>query len=290
MVSVETQDWRWQLATEVASIYSCDPRVIAVALGGSVARGLTDRYSDADIYCYCHDLPSEQDFVAWAQQAGGERCKCYGDAVAIWGHYYFDDFMIDVKLMLVSSLETVLEDVIDRFDMDEGKHFMVGGILDCAPVFGEALIEKWKAKVAAYPVELARAKVSQHLWFGPHWYLQPMLQDRGEILYVYEFFHRWTRNIVGILAGLNRRYDRGELKGVALFLENMPIKPKDVVGRLQSCYRMEAETALDAFHQLIEDVFDLVERDMPEIDTHEARRIFNHPPLASDHPPQHGDR
>ena len=290
MASAETQDWRRQIATEVAAIYAHDPRVVAVALGGSVARGSTDRYSDADIYCYCHDLPSEQDFLAWAQQVGGERCKCYGDVDAIWGHYYFDDFMIDVKLMLVSALETVLDDVIDRFDTEEGKHFVVGGILDCAPVCGAALIEKWRTKAAAYPMELARAKVRKHLWFGPHWYLLPMLRDRGEVLYVYEFFHRWTRHIVGILAALNRRYDRGELKGVALFLDNLPIKPEDVSLRLQSCYEMKAETALDEFHRLIEEVFDLVEEHMPEIDAHEARRIFNHPPLASDNPPQGHDK
>jgi len=49
--SAETQDWRRQIATEVATIYAQDPRVVAVALGGSVAQGSTDRYSDADIYC-----------------------------------------------------------------------------------------------------------------------------------------------------------------------------------------------------------------------------------------------
>jgi len=286
VTNAEKQDWRRQMATEVAALYARDSRVVAVALGGSVARGSTDRYSDADIYCYCRDLPSAQDFAAWAEQIGGERCKCYGDADAIWGHYYFDNFMMDVKLMLVSALETLLDDVIDRFDTDEGKHFTVGGILDCVPIAGEALIEKWQRKAAAYPTELARAKVRQYLWFGPHWYLLPMLRDRGEVLYIYEFFHRWTKNIVGILSALNRRYDRGELKGVTLFLDNLPIKPKDVARRLQGCYEVEPEIALAEFHRLIEEVFNLVEEHMPEIDAHEARRIFNHPPLASDDPPQ----
>lgn len=286
VTSPEAQDWRRQIATEVAAIYARDPRVVAVTLGGSVARGSTDRYSDADIYCYCRDLPSTREFSAWARQAGGERCNCYGDADAVWGHYYFDDFMMDVKLMLVSALETLLDDVVDRFDTDESKQFTIGGILDCVPICGKPLVEKWQTKAAAYPLELARAKVRQHLWFGPHWYMLPMLRDRGEVLYIYEFFHRWTKNIVGILAALNRRYDRGELKGVAPFLDSLPVKPKDVARRLRSCYEIEAEVAIEEFHHIIEEVFNLVEEHMPEIDTREARRIFNHPPLASDDPPQ----
>ena len=136
------QDWRQQLATEVASIYARDARVVAVAIGGSVARGSADRYSDADIYCYCSDLPSERNFSEWARQAGGESYKCYSDADAIWGHFYFDNFMLDVKLMLVAALESVLDSVIDRFDTEESKHCTLSGILDCAPVFGEDLIEK----------------------------------------------------------------------------------------------------------------------------------------------------
>ena len=135
-------------------------------------------------------------------------------------------------------------------------------------------------------MELARAKVEQHLWFGPHWYLLPMLQYRGEVLYVYECFQRWTTHIVGILAALNRCYDRGGLKGVARFLDNLPVKPEDVARRLRGCYEVEAEVALDEFRRLIEEVFELVEEHMPEIDVREARRIFSHPPLASDDPPR----
>lgn len=282
----KTQDWRRPLSAQVAAIYTQDPRVVAVALGGSVARGQTDCYSDGDIYGYCRQLPSAPNFTDWARRLGGQHCKCYGDAESIWGHFYFDRFMVDVKLTLVAALEKTLDDVLVRFDTDPSKHFTLGGIVDCLPLYGRPLIEAWQQRAAHYPPELADAQVRQNLWFGPHWYLRPMLRDRGEVLYVNAFFHRWTNQIVAILAALNRRYERGDLKGVAAFVEKLPIKPAHVVSRLQACIDGDAEAAIDQFHQLIEEIYDLLADHMPHIDQTEARRIFNHPPLASHEPPQ----
>ena len=42
----EMSQWRQAIARRLASIYALNPRIAAVLVGGSTARGHADRYSD----------------------------------------------------------------------------------------------------------------------------------------------------------------------------------------------------------------------------------------------------
>ena len=50
-----------QVAAYIASVYATHPAVRAVLLGGSIARGWGDRYSDLEIGVFWQEPPADQD-------------------------------------------------------------------------------------------------------------------------------------------------------------------------------------------------------------------------------------
>ncbi len=67
----EASRWRLGRAREIAPVYLADPRVRAVMVGGSVARGWADRYSDVEVGVFWEAFPSPEQFRAAMERARG---------------------------------------------------------------------------------------------------------------------------------------------------------------------------------------------------------------------------
>jgi hypothetical protein len=59
------------MAQTIAALYTADPRVRAVLVGGSVARGCADRYSDVEIGLFWEAFPTDEEFRAAMERARG---------------------------------------------------------------------------------------------------------------------------------------------------------------------------------------------------------------------------
>ncbi len=63
--------WRSALAQQIASHYRANPKVAAVLVEGSVARGYADHFSDIDLAVFWAEPPTAQERRDIVKRAGG---------------------------------------------------------------------------------------------------------------------------------------------------------------------------------------------------------------------------
>src|SRR5215472_10739443 len=95
----EASTGRFALAQAVAPYYNANPKVAAVAVTGSVARGYADRFSDLDLAVFWSLAPTDQERSAIIERARGRHAQlvasheetCWSDT------YEVDGIAIDVQ-------------------------------------------------------------------------------------------------------------------------------------------------------------------------------------------------
>jgi hypothetical protein len=276
----QASQWRIELAREIASWYAPHAQVRMIALGGSAARGQADPYSDLDMAIYWDQLDG-----AWLAEppllaAGGERFtfhKLFDDQVAV-EQYQISEAKVDVAHFSLAWWEQAVADVLERFDMAPEKQEVLDGFLSAISFHGAPLYERWRARIAAYPDELARRMVRHHLAFYPAWVLEQHGLTRGDLLSFYDMLCEMIKNLLGVLAGLNRVYVSIEKpKRSADLLRRMPIAPANAAARVQAILTIERQQAVAALADLIDEAIGLVEQHLPEIDTTRTRMIQRMP-------------
>lgn len=283
----EASAWRLALAQHIAPAYIADPKVKAIVVAGSVARGYADRYSDVEIDVFWSEPPSDDERRAAVKRAGGEQLRLWPYEDEEWSeNYTVGGVKIELSQFLVETIEGWLADVIDRCDTTIDKHILIAAVQHAVPLHGAALIEQWRAQAAAYPDHLRRAVVSQYLQFDGAWYAREMLAERDDLVFLYDIYCQVEKHILGALAGLNRVYlphPRG--KWMDRLIADLPIAPQGLALRLKQVFRMAPRSGVRLLNELIEETLALVEAHMPDIDTAEARQVARQRRAVSDQPP-----
>ncbi len=133
------------------------------------------------------------------------------------------------------------------------------------------MLEEWRARASAYPDELRVAMVEQHLAFGPHWWLE-MLVERNDLPYLYDLLCRVEQTLLGALCGLNRVYlPATTLKWAASIAADLMVAPPDLARRLNRVFRAAPRDGVREARRLIHETVDLVEAHLPEFDTAPVR-------------------
>ena len=259
------------------SRYSTNPKVRAIGLHGSVARGQADKYSNIEISVFYAEFPSEEERLFAYQQNQGSDYRIYSDereAGALVEQYFVEGVKCDVGHVLIDRVESDLTKALERCDPSDSLQYMLAGFVEVLPLFGEELIEKWKAKVENYPPQLAQAMVEKHLRFRPLWVLQNQGVMRDDVLFFYEQLLEAVKNILGVLLGLNGFYhpvNFAPLKNMdKKFIQKMSIAPDNLSFRLNQLFQETPQVAVTHLGELIEETFALVQKHMPEVDTTDA--------------------
>jgi hypothetical protein len=274
---------RLALARRLVPAYAAEPRVRAVAVTGSVARGWADRYSDVELGVFWDAAPTDAERRALVARAGGDLWHLFPpDDVGRWGEdYYVARVKIDVGNATVGAAERWLTDVVERHETALQQQHFAAAVLHAVPLHGAPLIAAWHARLCPYPEALRRAMVRRYLRFNPIWGPE-MLADRGEVLVLHEYLAASGRKLLAVLAGLNGIYHPGN-KWVDRLIAELAIAPPNLAERLRRLFLAPARAGVEAYRELTEEVFDLVERHLSDVDTAEARAFFRHRrPLVED--------
>jgi hypothetical protein len=141
------------------------------------------------------------------------------------------------------------------------------------PLYGEPLIQQWKAKVANYPDGLAQKMVEHYLKFFAIWGMQERFAKRDTTLWYYQILVESAQNLIGVLSGLNRLYySTFQFKRMSRFIEQMEIAPENLAARLENLFDQEPPIAVKQLEALVQETVELVEIHMPEVDTSSAKR------------------
>jgi predicted nucleotidyltransferase len=276
----DTNERLLDLARRVAAIFTASGKAQASVALGSVARRQSDTYSDLDLAVYYDAMPTEEEIAAGRAALGGtDRLRLPGaTADAIVDIFLVGGVECQVMHCTVARIEADLDAVLREYQTDHERHAVVGGILDALPLFGGDVVAGWQARAAAYPDALARAVVRDHLKFWPHAVLARRIVPRDAPLYLHKALVDDAKMLLSALSGLNRLYPQLEFKRLAAYIARMRIAPPDLAARLTEALGAEPFAAVALLRGLIEETFALIERQMPDVDTSEARQRFNQTP------------
>jgi hypothetical protein len=274
---------RRAFAEEAGGAYASDPRVAAVLLGGSAARGHADRYSDLELAVLWREPPTEADRAAAISAAGGDLVTLYPVEAGVWSDAWkigrrddvpFTGIEVDMSHCLVDTVEQVLHDVVERCDPDPEKQLIVGGILHAIPLHGSGLAERWQQRAARYPDDLRLAVVRAHAQIEGLWRLDAYAA-RDNPVAGHQVLTAAHEDLLHVLLGLNRVYFSG-FKSLAAVVPELPIAPPDLLERIRASYPLEAGRSRAQLTALVEETHDLIEEQFPEIDVERLREILRY--------------
>ncbi len=265
-----------ELAKRNLKAYIANPKTKAAMVTGSVAQGLCDEYSDIDMSIYYEELPSEEELeLARQQNQGSERLWIMGDPneEAFAEAYLVNGVECQFGHVTIKQWENDISKILEQHDVKTPMMKAMSGTLICIPLYGETLIQQWKARVTNYPDALAQAMVEQYLQFFPLWGSQKHLAERDATLFYYQILVESAQNLLGVLSGLNRLYySTFQFKRMGYFIEQMSIAPTNLTSRLESLFSAEPDVAANQIEQLVQETLDLVDTYMPQVDTSSVRR------------------
>lgn len=265
-----------KLAQRVAEPYRQLPQLHAMIVTGSVADGNADVYSDLDLIAYYDALPSDDELAAARQRNKAENFVWFVHAReegTVADMYDVQGVQCQLMHNTIAAWEQQMCLIFEQHEVATPLHKAMSGVQKSIPLHGAELIAQWKAQIARYPEPLARAMVEHHLQFFPLWGLQAYLDTRDALLWRYQMLLEAAQNILGVLAGLNRRYyTTFQFKRTRHFTAELAIAPVNLADRLEYLFQADPGLAAAELERLVQEVAELVERHMPEVDTSGARR------------------
>lgn len=256
--------------------YIANPKTKAVMVTGSVAEGLCDEYSDCDVMFYYDELPSLQELhLARQQNQSSELIEILGDpkAGAFGETLLIKGVECQFAHATIAQWEKEISTILEEFDVQSPIMKGMSGTLIAIGLYGETLIEQWKAKIANYPAGLAQTMVEHYLKFVPIWAMQSKLAKRDTTLWYHQILVESAQNILGVLSGLNYLYySTFQFKRMSRFIEQMNIAPENLASRLEGLFRQQAPVAVNKLEALIRETIELVEIYMQTVDTSQVRR------------------
>ena len=263
------------LAQRNALAYSVLPNTQAIILTGSVTEGISDAFSDIDMIVYYDTLPSEEVLLAAYERNQGEERRLIGDMEqdACLEIYKVQGVECQIAHSTVAGWERDMATVLEQLDVTSPLQKALAGTLDAIPLYGETLVRTWQAQIATYPDALAQAMVKHYLTIVPVWGIQQRLESRDATIWHYQLLVEASLGILGILAALNHLYySTFQFKRMHHFVAQMKIAPENLAARLEALFHMDAVPAAATIEDLVREIADIVEQQMPEIDMTSLRK------------------
>ncbi|WP_327634376.1 nucleotidyltransferase domain-containing protein [Kribbella sp. NBC_00482] len=268
----EAARWRRQMVRPVLDWYAAVEGVDAVMLGGSTARGDADRWSDVEVGVFWRRPPTTAERLAVAGAADVRLVNIDGPP---WDdQLHLGELMVEVAHTLTQTVENALDELLNGKPDGEVMQ-LAQGIIDGREVIGPRaeLVAGWRERVATYPRGLALAVVRYNGNIEKFWRWQ-MFFERDNPLLVAREFVRMTNQLLNVLYALNGRYSGHVLAFKRLDALDLPLAPPSLATRLRAVFDRPAPEGAQTLHDLIEETFDLVEHDLPEVDVDRLRATF----------------
>jgi hypothetical protein len=144
--------WRLDLARDLSTRLYRFAGIQAIVVGGSVARGYSDAYSDLELMLFWDRAPGPEvrhemiaDFHAEFRYPGMDI-----------GHdssLLIRDVPVDLWHNTVDGEEAPLDAVLHKYSLDLGASNVLDTVRTCIPLYGNDLVQQWKNCVQEYPEE-----------------------------------------------------------------------------------------------------------------------------------------
>ena len=277
------QRLRRALAQRVADAHlALAPGALCAMVFGSTAEdGLADSRSDVDMSLVFEQLPDKPALAQACCDAGsGEWAWRSGtlheEGLAV--SFRLDDVEVQVVYTDPRILQAQLDELLVQHKPDTLNHKIAEGLLKAQPLIGPEALERWRAQVAAFPPALGDAMMRHHLTEPTPWRWFGLLLQRDAALWSRELLVQACYRLLGVLAGLNRRYyTTFQFKRMRRFAERLTLAPPDLIARIEALLVTPLPEAFNALFTLDGEVLALLATHAPQIDlsaAHERRTRF----------------
>lgn len=253
-----------RFAEEIAGRLGEVPGVVAVALGGSWARGEAHPNSDVDLGVYYRpdDPPTVEDLRRLAQELDDRHLPDLVTEFGEWGPWINGGGWLRVEGRPIDWLYRDADKVatiIERCSSGEAachyqlghphgfhEHIYLGEVHHCRALHDpKGLLRELKSAVAIYPPKLKRAIIEKYLWeAGFSLEIARKSAARGEASYVSGCLFRGVACMVQALFAFNERYFINE-KGSVIAADSFAVRPEGIgkaAAELLGCPGRDAET------------------------------------------------
>lgn len=261
--------WRIELATELSTIYSEQPGVKLIVVGGSPSRGLSDAYSDVDMIVYWDTFDNAfLDSSPLSPIAGPPHLlldhRKHGSMMEL---YYIESLIFEVGHTTLESWDQTVKTVIEKCDVNPMVQKSLGGFLDSHVIYGDDLAESLKDQIRTYPDQLARVMIQRNLGFIWKGCVENQGLKRGEVVFFYDALNQTVKRLLAILSALNKRYfAMYEPRWIEYELARMPNKPDKMWQRIQALYEADRFEALKMLEVLKDEVVTMARSAYPDLD------------------------
>lgn len=265
-------EWRLEKGKQVAALYAKNPKLAALVVAGSVGRGWADEWSDIELDLFWNEPPTDDDRKSVIEAAAGTIAYYFPLEDGEWSDAYFvDELKFEISSFLVSTLEQFIADVVEKYDDAMEKQLRLAALQNSIVLHGDDLIQRWRVKIVNYPDALAEKIIRDNIDFGG-WNSVEFAFARGDLLMAYDLMTKAQKQTLTVLLALNRTY-MGHPRGKWLqhFAEGMKYKPTRLAERILYALREGNVQGAREMDGVIEEIFDLVEQQFPQIDLTEIK-------------------
>ncbi len=256
--------WRIEFAKQLVPSILAYGGIKAVVIAGSVARGTADEYSDIEIPIFWQRLPSKATRLAVTEALKADFIYGY-DGPANEDQLLIHGVQVDLWHITQKRQEAVIRAVLNDFRTDLGSLNALDTIRSCIPLFGGPIVQDWKRRAQAYPEELAKKIIQQHIASFSTAELF-LFAERNHPTAFYAQLSFLQQEVFLVLLALNRSYFP-TFKWLYASLEKMKVKPESISRRFRGAFTLPYMEAAFDLKALLEDTLHLVEGQFPELDT-----------------------
>lgn len=291
--------------------YSESAKVVATALGGSVARGWADEFSDVEVFVFWQQHPSDDERVSAVERSGGSvdvrwsddlaedewraaMRRTHGEVGQLWPyeddewseHYYVDGLNVGVSGFLVSTVDAWIADLHRGVPNDDAE--MIASTLRAGmPVTGGEVLRNWMADLEPYPEALARAVIEKWLAVDERWWAIDQLAARGDRPAFDAVLVAMQRRLVRLLMAANGLYlVDPKPKWTSTLIALCEHRPDDCMIRLEQVQTSSPTVAASLLQDLFEDTLQSIAGQFPTIDVETARWLYRHRRKVLERPPE----
>jgi hypothetical protein len=179
---------------------------------------------------------------------------------------------VEVSHMLVAAADEYLDALLVRCEPDPLLLNFAQGIRDAVPAHGAPLFDAWKERVRVYPEQLRHNVIARQAQIDHFWRWQ-MYVDRDNPVLRAAASAEVVGRLYATLLALNERYGPG-LKSPDGLSQQLDVGPVSFAERARSSMHADPAEQAATLAALVDETYDLVERNVPSVDVERLRRIF----------------
>lgn len=254
----------------------------AVAVGGSVARGLSDVYSDLELILLWEntpDTPTQQAVMIALGATYQHPASHPAHASAFW----VQGVPVDVWHLTRAVEEATLRRVLEEYSLDLAASNRLDTFHNCIPFYGHDLLDEWKARLENYPGELTEHFLRVYL---PDFHLRHLYTAtrRDNPTAYYHTLTDVQCTLFVVLLALNHVYFP-TFKWMYPVLETLQVGPQDTAARMRRMFEVPPPQAAELLNGVLAETLSIVEKHYPQIDTGAVRDSLDQKPQPI-YPPQ----